>query len=208
LSSLSASTTYYFNLTICDWAHNCITNGTNSFTTSAATVADTTTSGGGSGSSATPAALSAGLTKTFSTGDVLTFKLDSQTQSHTFLLLYTKGNNATIQIASKPQIATLSVGEIKQFDITEDGVNDLEVKLNSVSGIKADFTIKQINVTVAGTTGTTGTTGTGTDTTTGSTTTTTGTTESSTGKVLMWVGIGIVIIILAWIIIVFLKKKH
>ncbi|MBU2561203.1 MAG: hypothetical protein KKD17_02815 [Nanoarchaeota archaeon] len=43
LSSLSASTTYYYNITICDQAANCLTNGTYNFTTSAST------GGGGSG---------------------------------------------------------------------------------------------------------------------------------------------------------------
>jgi hypothetical protein len=45
LSSLSASTTYYYNITICDQAANCLTNGTYNFTTSASGG-----SGGGGGS--------------------------------------------------------------------------------------------------------------------------------------------------------------
>jgi hypothetical protein len=42
LSSLSASTTYYYNITMCDQAANCATNGTYNFTTSAS-------GGGGAG---------------------------------------------------------------------------------------------------------------------------------------------------------------
>jgi len=55
LSSLTASTTYYFNVTICDYNGNCLGNGTFSFTTSAAASTTTTTtssSSGGGGSAA------------------------------------------------------------------------------------------------------------------------------------------------------------
>jgi PGF-pre-PGF domain-containing protein len=57
LVSLSASTLYYFNVTICDFNNNCVKNGTFNFTTSAAattttTTTTTTTSGGGGGTTA------------------------------------------------------------------------------------------------------------------------------------------------------------
>lgn len=53
ISSLSASTEYHFNVTVCDFAGNCAKNGTFNFTTSAAASTTTTTtsssSGGGGG---------------------------------------------------------------------------------------------------------------------------------------------------------------
>jgi PGF-pre-PGF domain-containing protein len=53
LSSLSASTLYYYNVTSCDSFGNCQTNGTNNFTTSAASSSSSssssTSSGGGGG---------------------------------------------------------------------------------------------------------------------------------------------------------------
>jgi len=58
ISSLTADTKYYFNITTCDKANNCIENGTFSFTTNAAaaatttTTTTTTTSGGGGGGAA------------------------------------------------------------------------------------------------------------------------------------------------------------
>ncbi len=56
LSSLSASTLYYYNITICDQAANCVTNGTYSLTTAAAEEDDdsSSSSGGGSGIIAVP----------------------------------------------------------------------------------------------------------------------------------------------------------
>jgi len=60
LTSLSASTQYWFNVTICDKAGGCITNGTYTFTTSAAASTTTTTttssSGGGGGGGGAAAA--------------------------------------------------------------------------------------------------------------------------------------------------------
>ncbi len=47
ISSLSASTTYYYNITACDAVGNCATNGTYSFTTSSASSTPSTSSGGG-----------------------------------------------------------------------------------------------------------------------------------------------------------------
>ncbi|MEK6876068.1 MAG: PGF-pre-PGF domain-containing protein, partial [Nanoarchaeota archaeon] len=57
LSSLSAGTLYYFNVSICDYNNNCNTNGTFNFTTSAAAAAASSAaavadSGGGGGGGA------------------------------------------------------------------------------------------------------------------------------------------------------------
>jgi PGF-pre-PGF domain-containing protein len=56
LSPLSASTLYYYNVSICDFNNNCMTNQTFSFTTNAAAAADdssSSSSGGGGGGSST-----------------------------------------------------------------------------------------------------------------------------------------------------------
>ncbi|MEK6885574.1 MAG: hypothetical protein AABX17_01255 [Nanoarchaeota archaeon] len=106
-----------------------------------------TTLGGGSSSAAASENLTAGYTKLFSTGDTLSFKFDSK--SFMFMLLYTKGNNATIQFSPNLQSATLAVGEEKNFDLNKDGKNDIYVKINSISGIKADATLKFITETPA-----------------------------------------------------------
>ncbi len=60
LSSLTASTLYYYNVTTCDRAENCLVNGTFNFTTSAAAAAaaasTTTSSSSGGGGGAAPIA--------------------------------------------------------------------------------------------------------------------------------------------------------
>lgn len=52
----------------------------------------------------------------------------------------------TIEVASTPQTATLLVGDEKKFDVTEDGVYDLSVKLNSINstGLTAELTVRSI----------------------------------------------------------------
>jgi len=53
-------------------------------------------------------------------------------------------STTTIEVSSEVQEATLVVGDIRKFDVTEDGYYDLSVVLNSISGSKADVTIKSI----------------------------------------------------------------
>ena len=50
-----------------------------------------------------------------------------------------------IEVASTPQEATLAVGDERKFDVSEDGYYDVVVTLNSISGSKADITIKSIS---------------------------------------------------------------
>ena len=51
ISGLTGSTTYYYNVTLCDFSENCIVNGTRSFTTSAAAAAAAASSSSSSSSS-------------------------------------------------------------------------------------------------------------------------------------------------------------
>ena len=65
---------------------------------------------------------------------------------------------ATINVSStKAQQAALKAGEEAKFDITDDDYYDILVKLNKITGLKANFTISSINEKVSGVT----TTGTG-----------------------------------------------
>ncbi len=50
-----------------------------------------------------------------------------------------------ITVWSEPQNATLSVGDIRRFDVDDDGYYDIQVVLNSISGSKANLTFKSIN---------------------------------------------------------------
>ncbi len=53
-------------------------------------------------------------------------------------------DSAIIGVSSKLQRETFSVGEEKKFDVNGDDWYDLSIKLNSISGLKADLTIKSI----------------------------------------------------------------
>jgi len=52
---------------------------------------------------------------------------------------------ATIEVASTPQTAELSIGDVKKFDLTDDGFYDLKVTLNKIINNKADLTIESIS---------------------------------------------------------------
>jgi hypothetical protein len=51
----------------------------------------------------------------------------------------------TIEVASTPQTATLSIGDIRKFDVNADGYYDISVKLDSISGNDAGLIIAPIN---------------------------------------------------------------
>ncbi|MFH1503559.1 MAG: hypothetical protein ABIE36_02790 [Candidatus Diapherotrites archaeon] len=52
---------------------------------------------------------------------------------------------ATLNISSTPQSATLSIGDIKKFEVTGDDFYDLQVILNSIDSNKANLTIQSIH---------------------------------------------------------------
>ncbi len=54
-------------------------------------------------------------------------------------------STVTLEIRSTPQQATLSVGDLRRFDVTNDSYYDLSVKLESISNSKANLTIKSIH---------------------------------------------------------------
>jgi len=148
LSGLSASTTYYYNITVCDQAGNCATNTSSSnFTTSAASSDDDGSTSGGSGSTYTTSSqIADGITKVFYPGEALTFTAAGATHSFLLVSIAYDLTTATIQLASAPQKATLTVGEEKKFDLDANGYYDVYVKLNNITTkMKADFTVRTIN---------------------------------------------------------------
>jgi hypothetical protein len=76
-------------------------------------------------------------------GSSRTFTFDGAT-THTLRVDDVEGNLVTITISSDPQTLTLNVGESKEVDLNEDGINDVEVTLNSVDNGVADIAIKKI----------------------------------------------------------------
>lgn len=155
LSSLSASTVYYYNLTICDRAGNCVVNGTYSFTTSAATTDSSTTTGSGGLASTNPdsywtstysiseSQFMGGFSQTLGARGRIKFMLNGT--QHAVGVINLTDSSATINVSSTPQQAVFNVGDVKKFELTDDNYYDLKVTLNSISGNKANVTITNIS---------------------------------------------------------------
>lgn len=93
----------------------------------------------------------------FSTGGkVLTLKVNQTVyffvttgngqERHSVLIKFIGPNYVDIVVTSAPQEARLYVGETKQFDVTGDGKNDIEISLTSISTDgQATMTFKSLN---------------------------------------------------------------
>jgi len=73
------------------------------------------------------------------------FKIQINSQDHHVGVTGITATTATIEIASDPQTATLSIGDERKFEVTDDNYYDIFVKLNSITNNKANITIKSIN---------------------------------------------------------------
>jgi len=76
----------------------------------------------------------------------VSFKVDGV--SHNIIVEKITSNSATITISSTPITVTLYVGDERKFNLNNDSFYDLYVKLNSINGKNANFTIKEINETI------------------------------------------------------------
>jgi hypothetical protein len=150
LSDLTASTSYYYNVTSCDYAGNCNTTS-HSFTTSDNPTATTTSPGGGI---ATPSfwkntfiinnnEFTEGVTKQLQKTHRMKIKVNNKFH-HVGVVDLTE-TEATINISSETIQVKLNVGEDAKVDVTEDNFYDVYVILNSISDGKADITIRSIN---------------------------------------------------------------
>jgi len=109
----------------------------------------TTSSGGGADGEATPSFdidfsgdILEGTLKD-SEGRIRTFSFDGAT-THKITFKEVGTDSVTLKIESDPVEVTLNVGDTKEVDVNGDGVNDLSITLNSVTGGKADIAIKKI----------------------------------------------------------------
>jgi len=73
------------------------------------------------------------------------FKVKIENKYHYAGVTELTSTTATVEVSSTPQTATLNIGDLKKFDVTEDGYYDVSVKLNSITSSKADITIKSIH---------------------------------------------------------------
>ena len=70
--------------------------------------------------------------------------------SHSAKVLEVRDTSITVEISSTPQVLTLTVGETKDVDLTDDGKNDLSVTLKSITNSKADLVFKSLEVSAPG----------------------------------------------------------
>jgi hypothetical protein len=154
LSSLSASTTYYYNITNCDRANNCVINGTNSFATDAVSVVVNNNGGGGGGGGGgvttrtyipSVAETTIGYTKSLAKDDKIKVTLfDGGNVQHTMTLDYVGTNSINLTIRSDPIKLSLGVGQSAKLNLSSSDYYDLYIKLNSITNNKADLVIQTI----------------------------------------------------------------
>ena len=107
------------------------------------------TGGSGSGGSTTTTTVDVDLT-TAETGSVAGYKGNERTftlggAEHKISFTDVTETSATLTIESNPVVVTLNVGETKKVDLNSDGLDDLELTLNTIYGGKADVTILPID---------------------------------------------------------------
>jgi len=64
---------------------------------------------------------------------------------HYIAVMKVNTDNVEIQVASNPQNAVMKVGSQMNFEVTGDNYYDLIVRVNSISGTKADVTVRSIH---------------------------------------------------------------
>jgi len=75
-------------------------------------------------------------------GQEIVFNVDSE--RHTATIKEIGDIYVVVTLASTPFDITLSVGESRQADVTGDGINDVQVTLNSITNGKADLTFVEL----------------------------------------------------------------
>ncbi len=139
-------------------ATNCIWNAPfcefSTYKTNAAAGGDTPSSGGGGGGGGGGAVsmtyfiddtqFISGYIKSLAVGDRIKVKISED--YHYIAVDEVTKTNIRINITSELQQKTLSIGDEKKFDVTEDGVYDLSVKLNSINstGLTAELTVRSV----------------------------------------------------------------
>ena len=202
---------YYWNVKATDMANNQVINSTNFTITRSSTTATAPSSGGGGSASSSwitvyypnSAQLSAGFTQAFQVNYRMQATIINQTHFVGVKSLTT--SSAMIEVSSTPQQATMSIGEVKKFDINGDNYYDIQVKLNSITSNSASLTTTSINELVSSGT-------------TGENSNSEGSNESASGSeplnlgtssnVWVWMVLVIIIIVIAVILLIYLLKKN
>jgi hypothetical protein len=153
-SGLGCGTSYTYTVTCSDVA------GNSASTSSTTTTVSFTTSSCSSSSSSSGSTTASTWKNTFVESDKILselgavskalgsqqrIKLNVNSETHYVGVKSLTSSTALIEVTSDPQQATMSVGDVRKFDLDGDGYYDLEVKLNSISDNKADLSINSIN---------------------------------------------------------------
>ena len=147
VSSLSSSVSYSYVVTSCDEAGNC-GNDSGSFTTSAVVSSG---GGGGGGSSIKTISVKAselweGKSESLRARDKMSFSLVSG--SHSLRVESVGSDSANIVIESDPIYLSLNVGEEVKLNLSSDMYYDLLVRLNGISGGRANVSVMRIFETI------------------------------------------------------------
>lgn len=89
--------------------------------------------------------LEAGYTRTLVATDRIQFNISLGV--HTFTLDEVSNDTKTVKVtvSSDPQTATMSVGDVRRFELSGDNYYDLSVTLNSITGSLAEIVLKKIS---------------------------------------------------------------
>ncbi|MFA5856149.1 MAG: S8 family serine peptidase [Candidatus Pacearchaeota archaeon] len=155
INNLIASTIYYFNITSCDRANNCVVNGTYNLETSANLVIQNTPapSGGGGGGGGGGTSIKTftinysegknGYIQDLGNNDRIKFELKEK-ENHYLTIKSVNNDFANITISSEPINFILKIGESRKLNVNSTGVYDLMVTLDSITNNKAKISIKII----------------------------------------------------------------
>ena len=145
---------YYWQVNCSDYENNSEISSEYTFTLSAADIPPKGGGGGGGGGGGEPSVNGTvydvgdlsnydnGATTSVGKDDKISFILDSV--RHTLTVKSILTDSVVIEIASTPVTVTLPVNKPYNLDLNGDGVNDLSIKLNSLTGSKASITISEI----------------------------------------------------------------
>lgn len=150
LTELTASTIYYYNLSVCDEAGNCNASSQYSFTTS-----QESQSSGSSTSGlkypilyVTEEQLRNIFSKILSKDSVIIFNFKNQ--SHKIKINEITDKETIFTLYSEPRQFIINLSNESKIDIDEDGYYDISIKLNSIENKKANIEIKLITDKISG----------------------------------------------------------
>lgn len=160
VSGLTCGTTYTYSVSCTDKAGNSKTES-NSFTTSACDSSGSSSDGGSDSSDSsdnvgdysgvfwignyilTDVQFDLGANKMLKERNRFEFKINGET--HHVGIMELTSTEATINVSSDSQEATLDIGEERAFEVNSDGYYDVRVKLIDINSSDADYTA---NITV------------------------------------------------------------